>query len=750
MSAGPDQRRTESSDATGHVRGSYTFIDDKGVQHTVHYIAGPETGYRVLKNVKAPHFPNWYPLEPSRPSRPPSLPPSPGARPGLGPPPPDFGGEDYGDGDKNIEDIFGGPQEQLSTAASGHAKPSKPPGFGASAEKEDKTPPFDNDFGGSFDEAVGGRPGSTPRPPFNGGGKPSFLDEEGEGGFLPTSTRRPFGAGGPSKPSFLDEEGEGGFGGRPGRPEGTRPPFGGGDEDLGGFFPKPSSTRKPFGGGAKPFDETGPGFGATGEAGRPSSAQADGDFMDDLFKPSGPTAGGGGGPSRDEGKRPSRPQDFGFEGGPSRPSSTRPPFGEVPKPFDGGEGGASAADDFELFGDKGKPSGRPTFTGSKEDMNYGFFDGKGPAARPPQRPGDDFFGEKGPTTARPGGGRPFDFFDEEKGRPSKPTGAGGSKDDFDFFGNIDKGSTARPFRPTPGGNVHDDGYSFTQREPATSRPPTIPSRPTFTESESGRPSIPSRPPYISEGEGRPSRPPYIPEPPSEASRPPFIEPSRPPGRPPYIEPSRPSRPPFIEPSRPSRPPFIEPSRPSRPPFPEGEGQPPGEISGSINVAYDGKVTILTNIGDKHISFPPGVAVKAYVQSIDFLPYGSRIPSPSEQLKSESQLNNDISVQPLKRQLFALNESKQILTINESPEISVQPLRKQSTRDISDNISIAVLPTLQNDSFSSSLEDSEEINEVQQYKRETKQEPANSTIIQKSVPRQMRIKIKHNEIKSDND
>lgn len=32
ISAGPDQRRTESSDSHGNVRGSYTFLDDKGVQ----------------------------------------------------------------------------------------------------------------------------------------------------------------------------------------------------------------------------------------------------------------------------------------------------------------------------------------------------------------------------------------------------------------------------------------------------------------------------------------------------------------------------------------------------------------------------------------------------------------------------------------------------------------------------------------------------------------------------------------------
>lgn len=571
MSAGPDQRRTESSDATGHVRGSYTFIDDKGVQHTVHYIAGPETGYRVLKNVKAPHFPSWYPLEPSRPSRPsiPSLPPS-SNRPGYTPP--DFGGEDYGDGDKNIEDIFGGPQEQLSTAASGHAKPSKPPAFGASSEKDDKQPPFDNDFGGSFDDTVGGRPSSTSRPsfspsstrpPFSGGGQKPFLDDDAGFG-RPSTTRRPFGQG-PSKPSFLDDEDESGFGGRPGS---TRPPFNGGggpakpfldDELQGDFFPKPSGKPKPFGGD----EDSSGGFGTTGGApgGQPSSSSDD-DFMDDLFKPSGPTGGGISKPSKDDGqKRPG--QDFGFDGG--RPSSTRPPYSEdVPKPFDDGSGGSSSGDDFELFGGdkgpKGQGSGRPSYGGnSKEDMNYGLFDGsKGPTARPPQRPGSkddgsfDFFGDKGPgsSTPRPSGSRPFgrpnkdesfDFFDDEKRPPKRPSG----DKDFDFFGgSSDKGSTQRPFRPTPGGNKNDDDYSF-DRQPATSRPP-------FASSSSGN---------------------------------------------------------------------------------RDEGQ----ISGSINVAttYDGKITILTNIGDKHISFPPGVAVRAHVQSIDFLPYGSRIPSPSEQLKSDS-------------------------------------------------------------------------------------------------------------------
>lgn len=180
VSAGPDQRRTEQSDASGHVRGSYTFIDDKGTQHTVHYIAGPETGYRVLKNVKGPHFPNWYPFGLGRP----------------GFPVPDFA-DDYAD--KNIEDIFSDPKEHLNTAASGHVKPPKS-SFGSrggvsstrgedgggrvsSFDKDDDSSSFDDDsFGGKFGK------GSAPK-------KPSF--------YTPPVTRKPFG----NKKPFLDDDG---------------------------------------------------------------------------------------------------------------------------------------------------------------------------------------------------------------------------------------------------------------------------------------------------------------------------------------------------------------------------------------------------------------------------------------------------------------------------------------------------------------------------------------------------------------
>lgn len=50
------------SDSVGNVRGSYSYKDEKGVLHSVHYIAGPNIGYRVLKNVKGPHLPTIFPF----------------------------------------------------------------------------------------------------------------------------------------------------------------------------------------------------------------------------------------------------------------------------------------------------------------------------------------------------------------------------------------------------------------------------------------------------------------------------------------------------------------------------------------------------------------------------------------------------------------------------------------------------------------------------------------------------------------
>lgn len=54
IASGPDQRRSESTGADGITRGSYSYLDDKGVQRTVEYIAGAGIGYRVVKTTTGP------------------------------------------------------------------------------------------------------------------------------------------------------------------------------------------------------------------------------------------------------------------------------------------------------------------------------------------------------------------------------------------------------------------------------------------------------------------------------------------------------------------------------------------------------------------------------------------------------------------------------------------------------------------------------------------------------------------------
>uniref|UniRef100_A0A182RI83 Uncharacterized protein n=1 Tax=Anopheles funestus TaxID=62324 RepID=A0A182RI83_ANOFN len=50
LSVGPDQRRAETTGPDGVTRGSYSYLDDKGVQRTVQYIAGAGIGYKVVQS----------------------------------------------------------------------------------------------------------------------------------------------------------------------------------------------------------------------------------------------------------------------------------------------------------------------------------------------------------------------------------------------------------------------------------------------------------------------------------------------------------------------------------------------------------------------------------------------------------------------------------------------------------------------------------------------------------------------------
>lgn len=54
ISSSSDQRRSETSGPDGIVRGSYSYLDDKGMQRTVQYIAGAGIGYRIVKNTVGP------------------------------------------------------------------------------------------------------------------------------------------------------------------------------------------------------------------------------------------------------------------------------------------------------------------------------------------------------------------------------------------------------------------------------------------------------------------------------------------------------------------------------------------------------------------------------------------------------------------------------------------------------------------------------------------------------------------------
>ncbi|XP_044750979.1 uncharacterized protein LOC123311213 [Coccinella septempunctata] len=287
VSAGPDQRRTEVSDATGHVRGSYTYLDEKGVQHSVHYIAGPETGYRVLKNVKGPHLPTVFPF----------------GRPDIISP--DFY-DDYNKDIGDVGDIFGtsGSGSGGSSTSggqpggSGGIKPGSQLGGGIDVSKDD------------FDKFGGEDPGRPSRPKPSNGGYDSYDDYDlfGEGVKPGSSTTTPRPAGGDGKvptiagypTSTTPTPGEvagtttsgyvpttSGYGGSSDKPSYDGYPTGTAE---GGY---PGDTGRP----EKPLSEYGPpGFGKPSSGGKPGG-----------YRPS--TSGGYGSNEIDD--------DFGLFGSPS-------------------------------------------------------------------------------------------------------------------------------------------------------------------------------------------------------------------------------------------------------------------------------------------------------------------------------------------------------------------------------------------------------------------------------------------------
>ncbi|XP_015835190.1 uncharacterized protein Cpr73D isoform X2 [Tribolium castaneum] len=322
VSAGPDQRRTETSDSSGHVRGSYTYLDDKGVQHSVHYIAGPETGYRVLKNVKGPHLPTIYPF-----GRPEIIPPDfydyikddvfdtaasgpinniggGGSRPNKEEQPQKPGEEDKGPSVENNDDSFGAPSGASERPSSGGDL--RPPVGGT---RPPRPPP-----GGDFDDGDGGDDDFEGElfGPSAGGSKPKPS--------RPTKPSRPFGGssggGGVTRPPFGDTSGGGGV---------TGPPFGAG-----------GSTRPPFqAGGAvrPPRPDDGsykPDFGDTGDDGSyipPGDVnQDDGSYKPGLDESEAPRPGLGRPPGGDSYDYDDTNGLFGSE------SNSRPPLGGGGRP----------------------------------------------------------------------------------------------------------------------------------------------------------------------------------------------------------------------------------------------------------------------------------------------------------------------------------------------------------------------------------------------------------------------------------
>ncbi|KAI5644062.1 insect cuticle protein domain-containing protein [Phthorimaea operculella] len=310
ISAGPDQRRTESSDSHGNVRGSYTFLDDKGVQRTVHYIAGPGIGYRIVKGGKDPYIPNYFPTIPSKYD-------------------PDFvnaGSTAFVPSvDDSGSDVFTRPE---ATAASGHVKPK----------------PFPND-----------KPGKKPTPPTSTSAEDSSSGEGYPGPGFPGGDDSDAGnsifGSGPGSPPYSGSGSKGpGFGsGSSSGPGSSTPDYGFGSASPSG----PSSSRPPYGSGSnRPTGSAGSGFG--GSSSRPSGSGGP-TFGAGSSRPSGPGGSGYGGgpdagtddssyvdeespsyggskPTKGPGKPGSRPT-IKPRPKPGRPKPQRPSY-VPPKPFD--------------------------------------------------------------------------------------------------------------------------------------------------------------------------------------------------------------------------------------------------------------------------------------------------------------------------------------------------------------------------------------------------------------------------------
>ena len=290
VAAGPDQRRIEQSDAIGNVRGSYTYVDDKGQQRTVEYIAGPGIGYRIVKKGTGVSFPAAPPF--IGPQSPGPLPPFPTTlRPfptggSVG----DGFSEDYGTTKRPGESGYGRPGGDSGLGRPGDSSYGRPgdSGFGenrpsggiSSGSGRPGDTGYDQDTTGS----VGGTgTGSGESGPGDGGETeadrpPSWSSTESSSGGNIWSSTTPGGSGWTtSSPPTGSGTWGSGTTKPPGRPGSFNPPPSFGDEDgyppgppplynapkpppTSGYPPPESTYLTPSAGGGSSTTEGYPGF----------------------------------------------------------------------------------------------------------------------------------------------------------------------------------------------------------------------------------------------------------------------------------------------------------------------------------------------------------------------------------------------------------------------------------------------------------------------------------------------------------
>ncbi|EEB20078.1 conserved hypothetical protein [Pediculus humanus corporis] len=304
LASGPDHKRSEISDSFGNRKGIYTYLDDKGIQHTVEYIAGPKIGYKVINNKKGVNYNPIFPFFPDTPTVLPlfPLPSNPGSSgfsttatpittPDTFPSVTSGGSTGFSTPSSSglTNDGFGGSRPSVGISPSGSLG-------GGNAGPSDFGSGSNEDFGNSNSGETGfgfgnaGNKGSG----FGNGNSGSGESGEDSGGFGDGNEGSSFGSGGVGSGGFGGNKGNKGFGG--GNGSGG---FGGGS-GSGGFGG--NKGNKGFGGGSgsggfggnKGNKGFGGGSGSGGFGGDSGSGEFGGDSGSGGFGDGGGSGGFGG------------------------------------------------------------------------------------------------------------------------------------------------------------------------------------------------------------------------------------------------------------------------------------------------------------------------------------------------------------------------------------------------------------------------------------------------------------------------